>query len=151
MYLLASISLGGIAGSLGAKILIPIIIAIVIVPLMDALKRVWSWLDEAPPAIKQLTVTFLAAIGTVLAPLVGALIGADVPVDLRQWDTQTVSALLAALLGIAFKQKKQLKRADDVIELLAQAPVPMPAPSAPPAGNTIRLANGEEWPMPGGN
>lgn len=157
MYLLAAISLGlgSWATALGAKILIPIIVGIIIVPTMQALKRVWSWLDRASPKVKQATVGFLSIIGVTVAPIITALVGLDVPADITQWDQRIVSALLAALLGIAFKQSKQLVKANEILDNLGEEasrdaafPFDIPPAPAPPATRVVRLANGEEWPLP---
>lgn len=86
------------------KIATPLIVGFITPFVVDAIKRANKWLDAAPAYIKQAAAVAVAAIGSALATI--AEVG--VPADLAAWDETAVKAIIAALLGIAIKQHKQL-------------------------------------------
>lgn len=91
---------------LAAKAIIPILVGVVTPYIVDALKKLSSKLDNAPAYVKQGAAVLTAAAATMLT----TVIDVGVPSDLAQWDTAAVKTVLAALLGIAIKQHKQLKK-----------------------------------------
>lgn len=146
-----SFGVGAAFTALGAKILIPIVVSIIIVPVMQLLKTLWGWLDRAPSPVKNAAVLVLAALGTTIAPVIAAATGITVPADVTTWDQHLVSALLSAALGIAFKKSQQLKEADATLSAIdgaaaARTPAfPFDIPPANPNVAPIKLANGDEW------
>lgn len=86
------------------KIATPLIVGFITPFVVDAIKRASKWLDAAPAYIKQAAAVAVAGLGSVIATI--AEVG--VPTDLSLWDETFVKTVIAALLGIAIKQHKQL-------------------------------------------
>lgn len=91
---------------LALKAVTPVIVGVLTPYAVDALKRASTWLDGAPAYIKQAVAVIVAAIGTGAS----TVLEYGVPTDLAQWDETAVKTLIAALLGIAYKQHQQLKK-----------------------------------------
>lgn len=88
------------------KIATPLIVGFITPFVVDWIKKANKWLDAAPAYIKQAAAVAVAAIGSTLATI--AEVG--VPTDLSLWDETAVKTAIAALLGIAIKQHKQLAK-----------------------------------------
>ena len=88
------------------KLLSPILIGVITPFAVDALKRVNSWLANAPAAIKQSAAIGVATVATMLSDLLGA----GIPTDIAAWDGEIIKVLVAGFLAIAIKQHKQLTK-----------------------------------------
>jgi hypothetical protein len=103
--------------SLAMKTLLPILVAFIVVPVVDFIKkRLIPQVDAAPPAIKAGIALVMSTIATALT----AVSGIGVPVDLSQWDGALVSALLTWVASLALKQKRQVDQRDQAIAELAK-------------------------------
>lgn len=91
---------------LAFKAVLPILVGIITPHVVDALKKASAWLDAAPAYVKQAAAVVVAGIATMLSTVAGV----GVPADLEQWDAALVKTVVAALLGIAIKQHKQLRK-----------------------------------------
>lgn len=91
---------------LAARAITPVVVGVVTPYVVDSVKKVSTWLDGAPAYVKQGAAVVTASAATMLATVVEV----GVPTDLAQWDATAVKTILAALLGIAIKQHKQLKK-----------------------------------------
>ena len=90
---------------LAMKIVSPILIGFAVPFIVDALKRAIGWLDRAPAPIKQGAAVAVAAAITALTHAFGV----PLPTDLAMWDAEVIKVLMAAALGVAIKQAKQLR------------------------------------------
>ena len=86
--------------------LLPIIVGIIVPFAVDALKLANRWLDKAPAPVKQTMALVIAGLITATA----AVLGIPLPTDLGAWDAGLINTVIAGLLGIAWKQHKQLQR-----------------------------------------
>lgn len=91
---------------LAVKILTPILIGFAVPFCVDALKRAVGFIDRSPAYVKQGIAVAVAAGATALTHAFGV----PVPTDLALWDAEVVKVLLAAAIGVAVKQAKQLKK-----------------------------------------
>lgn len=92
---------------LAVRMLTPILVGVITPYVVDLLKKVSARLDAAPAYVKQAAAVVVAGLTTMLS----TVIEVGVPADLAQWDTTVVKTVVAALLGIAIKQHKQLLKA----------------------------------------
>lgn len=90
---------------LAAKALVPIVVGIVTPYIVDALKRASAWLDAAPVYVKQGVAVAFAGAATMLS----TALEMGLPSDPAQWNAAVIKTVVAALLGIAIKQQKQLR------------------------------------------
>lgn len=79
-----------------ASLLGPVIAALLTVPILQAIKRAASWVDNAPAALKQVLGVVIAFVLTKL----GAAINTTLPTELSLFTGETLEALIAS--GIAF-------------------------------------------------
>jgi hypothetical protein len=94
------------ATALALKAITPVIVGMLTPFVVDWLKKTSDKLSAAPAYVKQSAAVIVAAIGTSAS----TMLEYGVPTDIGQWDETAVKTMLAALIGIAYKQQKQLKR-----------------------------------------
>lgn len=88
------------------EVVLPLVVGLIVPVVLDLLKRTMSWLDQSPTFVKQGAAFAIAGLATVLTQVAGIA----VPAELASWDTTLVQTLVAALLGIAIKQQKQVTK-----------------------------------------
>lgn len=79
-----------------ASLLGPVLAALLTVPLLQAIKRAASWVDNSPAALKQILGVVIAFVLTKL----GAAINTVLPLELSLFTGETLESLIAS--GIAF-------------------------------------------------
>lgn len=111
---------------LASKTIVPLVVAFVVVPVVDFIKkRLIPAIDTAPPAVKAGVALVMSTVATALS----SLSGIGVPADLTQWDGALVSALLTWVAALAIKDKKRSAQKDAAIaELAASANNPFALP-----------------------
>jgi hypothetical protein len=108
----------GLALALASKTLLPLLVAFLVVPVVDFIKkRLIPAIDGAPPAVKAGVALVMSTVATALT----SLSGVGVPADLTQWDGALVSALLTWVTALALKDKKRVAQKDEAIAKLASA------------------------------
>lgn len=87
-------------------LVLPLLVGIIVPFAVDLLKHANKWLDKSPAPVKQTMALVIAGLVTAIA----TLLGVSLPTDLSMWDAGVLNTVIAGLLGIAWKQHKQLQR-----------------------------------------
>lgn len=87
------------------KLVLPILLSFVVVPILDMLKRLWSWLDKQNGPVKDAFAFLMSGLATVLATAMGQ----GVPTDLREWNETLVKSILTWAVAVAMKRKTQVQ------------------------------------------
>lgn len=107
-----------LALALASKTIVPLLVAFLVVPVVDFIKRrLIPAIDKAPSSVKAGVALLMSTIATALTTVSGI----GVPADLTQWDGALVSALLTWVAALALKDRKRVQQKDEAIERLASS------------------------------
>ena len=94
------------------ELLGPTLVAILTVPVMSGLKRLWGWIGSLPPWVQQLLVVLLAAVFTEI----GTLLNVALPADVSLFTEADWSALLSAAMAYGIHAGKRARENAEAAE-----------------------------------